>query len=614
MAKALIGYLNSDLRDPRLAPRTPGSARVSASSRPSVLRLARRTTGSPRSWPSTWPTTARARRWPTCRRCSPPEAGRGRATAAGRRWAPAPVGPSRARRGPPPRPSGHRAGRRRRAALQRDPGDPARSDARRRARRGQPGTPPRWSRARTSPTLGTTQQVGRSGCFTATAPLFVTSGLDSGPVFDVSDPPAREPAGRAASAMVETEATVPRRAPHRRRHPPLRAHRRAAPRAGLARRHRARQRTGAVGELVVVDVTDPAAPTGLAGPRHHLDARRGLHRRHQLPLRLLRRRALHVRTSTCATSRTGGRSTPTAPRRACSPSTTPDGPAQAEPRRRRASAPTPAGTAPRLADVRKPPPPARVDDHRRGRPGRRRRRRGLERLHPAERLPPPRPDRFKPGASPRRARQRAAGDRGGLRTSIAMVRRRARSRRPGGSRTSTASRARSCRSTRSSLRPRHLAPPGARLLPHWVDYRPAGWSRAGFYGGGTEGARDVSKPRRIRTDATPRGAARQVWTPCGRPGLTTPAAVAPTSAPTWTDSIDLGARARRHAVDVPGDGRCAALELGPADGGLGLRPALAANALPLGCRRRDGCALLRGAGAPSGSLRPSSAEGPLRCT
>ncbi|WP_341230604.1 hypothetical protein [Nocardioides salarius] len=32
-------------------------------------------------------------------------------------------------------------------------------------------------------------QVGISGCFTATAPLFVTSGLDSLRVFDVSDPP-----------------------------------------------------------------------------------------------------------------------------------------------------------------------------------------------------------------------------------------------------------------------------------------------------------------------------------------------------------------------------------------------------------------------------------------
>lgn len=49
-------------------------------------------------------------------------------------------------------------------------------------------------------------QVGISGCFLRTAPIFVTSGLDSVRVWDVSDPAAPEEVGVLPSAQFENEA------------------------------------------------------------------------------------------------------------------------------------------------------------------------------------------------------------------------------------------------------------------------------------------------------------------------------------------------------------------------------------------------------------------------
>lgn len=100
-------------------------------------------------------------------------------------------------------------------------------------------------------------QVGISGCFLRSAPLFVTSGLDSLRVYDVSDGARPELVGTLVSAQFENEAMT----------------------CGERRTRQGTERFALVGvdlyqaspddlqhtnvggnELIVVDVTDPAAP------------------------------------------------------------------------------------------------------------------------------------------------------------------------------------------------------------------------------------------------------------------------------------------------------------------------------------------------------------------
>jgi hypothetical protein len=104
-------------------------------------------------------------------------------------------------------------------------------------------------------------QVGISGCFLRTAPLFVTSGADSVRVWDVSD--AAQPAvvGTLANALFENEAMNcgERRTGH------------GVQRFALIGVDSVQASPGDIqhanvggGELVVVDVTDPASPTILS--------------------------------------------------------------------------------------------------------------------------------------------------------------------------------------------------------------------------------------------------------------------------------------------------------------------------------------------------------------
>ena len=100
-------------------------------------------------------------------------------------------------------------------------------------------------------------QLGISGCFLQTAPLFVTSGLDSLRVFDVSDGPRPELVGTLPSVQFENEAMN----------------------CGERRTRQGTERFALIGvdlyqaspddiqhsnvdggELIVVDVTDPTAP------------------------------------------------------------------------------------------------------------------------------------------------------------------------------------------------------------------------------------------------------------------------------------------------------------------------------------------------------------------
>ncbi len=135
-------------------------------------------------------------------------------------------------------------------------------------------------------------------------------------------------------------------------------------------------------------------------------------------------------------------------------------------------------------------------------------------------------------------------------------------------------------------------PQGAFCSSHWFDYRPGGLVAAGFYGGGTQ-IIDVRDPRNIRTYAHSVFGLSEVWdamwVPVYRKGRMTQQKT------NVVYSIDLVRGLDVYAVDVPGDRRGALpptskedpTALGRAAGGavpLGLVGA--AMLLALGLRRR----------------------------
>lgn len=121
-------------------------------------------------------------------------------------------------------------------------------------------------------------------------------------------------------------------------------------------------------------------------------------------------------------------------------------------------------------------------------------------------------------------------------------------------------------------------PRGAFCSSHWFDYRPGGLVAAGFYGGGTQ-VLDVRNPRDIRSFAHSIWGLSEVWdamwVPVYRDGKMT------AKRTNVLFSIDLVRGLDVYAVDVPGDGRGA---LPPARAGA--RPGVLARAadgvLPIG--------------------------------
>ncbi|WP_370248771.1 hypothetical protein [Nocardioides sp.] len=95
-------------------------------------------------------------------------------------------------------------------------------------------------------------------------------------------------------------------------------------------------------------------------------------------------------------------------------------------------------------------------------------------------------------------------------------------------------------------------PRGAFCSSHWFDYRPGGLVAAGFYGGGTQ-ILDVRDPRRIRSYSHAVWGASEVWdamwVPVYRDGRRTSART------NVVYSLDLVRGLDVYAVDVPGDGR-----------------------------------------------------------
>jgi len=95
-------------------------------------------------------------------------------------------------------------------------------------------------------------------------------------------------------------------------------------------------------------------------------------------------------------------------------------------------------------------------------------------------------------------------------------------------------------------------PQGAFCSAHWFDYRPGGIVAAGFYGGGTQ-LLDVRRPRRIRSYGSAWWGASEVWDamwlPVYRDGERT------RRRSNVVYSIDLVRGLDVYAVDVPGDGR-----------------------------------------------------------
>ena len=101
-------------------------------------------------------------------------------------------------------------------------------------------------------------QVGVSGCFMPTAPLFVTSGIDSVRVWDVSDPTSPALQGVLPQALFENEAMT---CGERRTRDGVRRFVLVGVDLVQASVDQLDHVNVGGGELLVVDVTDPAAPT-----------------------------------------------------------------------------------------------------------------------------------------------------------------------------------------------------------------------------------------------------------------------------------------------------------------------------------------------------------------
>jgi len=120
-------------------------------------------------------------------------------------------------------------------------------------------------------------------------------------------------------------------------------------------------------------------------------------------------------------------------------------------------------------------------------------------------------------------------------------------------------------------------PRGAFCSSHWFDYRPGGLVAVGFYGGGTQ-ILDVRDPKNIKTYAHSVWGLSEVWdamwVPVYKNGRMTPART------NVVYAIDLIRGLDVYAVDVPGDGRGALPPSSAADPSLGDQ--LATGALPIG--------------------------------
>ena len=120
-------------------------------------------------------------------------------------------------------------------------------------------------------------------------------------------------------------------------------------------------------------------------------------------------------------------------------------------------------------------------------------------------------------------------------------------------------------------------PQGAFCSSHWFDYRPGGLVAAGFYGGGTQ-ILDVRNPRDIKTYAHSVWGLSEVWD-----AMWVPVYKNRTMTRARTNvvySIDLVRGLDVYAVDVPGDGRGALPPASAADPTA--REQVAAAALPMG--------------------------------
>ncbi|NYD58318.1 hypothetical protein BKA08_002556 [Nocardioides marinisabuli] len=122
-------------------------------------------------------------------------------------------------------------------------------------------------------------------------------------------------------------------------------------------------------------------------------------------------------------------------------------------------------------------------------------------------------------------------------------------------------------------------PRGAFCSSHWFDYRAGGLVAAGFYGGGTQ-VLDVSNPRRIRTHAHAVWGLSEVWDAMWVP-VYDARDRRTTKRTNLVYSIDLVRGLDVFAVDVPGDGRGAEPPVG-ATAPVSVSGRAAANALPLG--------------------------------
>lgn len=96
-------------------------------------------------------------------------------------------------------------------------------------------------------------------------------------------------------------------------------------------------------------------------------------------------------------------------------------------------------------------------------------------------------------------------------------------------------------------------PQGAFCSSHWFDYRPGGLVAAGFYGGGTQ-ILDVRNPRNIKTYAHSVHGLSEVWDAMWVPVFTQDGKQTKRRT-NVVYSIDLVRGLDVYAVDVPGDGR-----------------------------------------------------------
>jgi hypothetical protein len=121
-------------------------------------------------------------------------------------------------------------------------------------------------------------------------------------------------------------------------------------------------------------------------------------------------------------------------------------------------------------------------------------------------------------------------------------------------------------------------PQGVFCSAHWFDFRQGGLVATGFYGGGTQ-VLDVSRPRRIRSHASAVWGASEVWDAMWLPAYSDRGRQTRRRS-NVVYSIDLVRGLDVYAVDVPGDGRRGAVAHDDVSGRTDTEPDLA-SALPV---------------------------------